>query len=56
MWKVRDETHIQIWGDKWVQSTHSNMIQDPARILNQDVTVYEIIDHQANCWNARLIE
>lgn len=56
MWKVGDGSQIKIWGDKWVNSVHTNMIQSTPRILDRDAKVHKLIDQEANWWNAPLIE
>jgi hypothetical protein len=56
IWKVGDGTNINIWGDRWIFSPHSNSIQSPVRILNNDAKVAEIIDQDSGWWNIPLIE
>jgi hypothetical protein len=56
IWKVGDGSNINIWGDRWIYSPHSNSIQSPVKILNKDAKVAEIIDQQSRWWNIPLIE
>jgi hypothetical protein len=56
MWRVGDGSQVRIWGDKWVTSNHTNMIQAPIQILDKEAKVSEIINQEANWWNIRLIE
>lgn len=56
MWKVGDGSHIKIWGDKWIISTYSHLIQALVRIFDEDARVTEIINQEANWWNVPLIE
>jgi hypothetical protein len=56
IWKVGDGTKINIWGDRWIFSPHSNSIQSPVRMLNYDAKVAEIIDKDSGWWNIPLIE
>jgi len=56
IWKVGDGSNINIWGDRWIFSPHSNSIQSPVHILNRDAKVAEIIDQDSRWWNIPLIE
>jgi hypothetical protein len=56
IWKVGDGPKINIWGDRWIFSPHSNSIQFPMHILNRDSKVAEIIDQDSRWWNIPLIE
>jgi hypothetical protein len=53
---VGDRSKINIWGDRWIFSPHSNSIQSSVQILNKDAKVAEIIDQHSRWWNILLIE
>jgi hypothetical protein len=44
LWRVGDENSINIWGDKWIDSTYSGMIQSLVRILGENTKVRALID------------
>lgn len=58
IWKVGNGAQIRIWGDKWINSTHTHthMIQAPIQILDREAQVNEIINQEANWWNVPLIK
>jgi hypothetical protein len=55
LWRVVDKNSIKIWGDKWIDSTHSGMIQSPMRLLGENAKVRDLIDNSTRCWNYNLI-
>ena len=50
-----DSNSIKIWGDKWIDSTFSGMIQAPVRILGENDKVSTLIDDTKHWWNYELI-
>ncbi len=56
LWRIGDGTQVKIWGDRWIPSTNSHIIQSPSHVLRQDAKVCEIIDADTKWWNIPLIE
>lgn len=56
MWKVGGGSQIKIWGDKWVNSVHTKMIQSTPRILDREEKVQALIDQETSWWNIPLVE
>jgi hypothetical protein len=48
IWRVGDGTKIRIWGDKWVKSTQSHLIQTANRLLHSNACVKELINQESN--------
>ena len=55
LWRVGDGNSIKIWGDKWIDSTSSGMIQSPVQLLGENAKVRELIDVSTKWWDYELI-
>jgi hypothetical protein len=53
---VGNGANVRIWGDQWINSTPTHMIQDTVQILPITVKVEELINLQENWWNIPLIK
>jgi hypothetical protein len=54
-WRVGNGNSIKIWGDKWIDSTSSGLIQAPVRVLGENAKVSALIDDTTHWWNYELI-
>jgi hypothetical protein len=48
IWRVGSGANVRIWGDRWIQSTPTHMIQDPIQILPMIAKVEEYSPYQAD--------
>ena len=56
VWRVGDGRNIKIWGDKWLPSPNTYTIQTPARILDLEAKMCDLIDPDPSWWNIPLIK
>ncbi|XP_062170478.1 uncharacterized protein LOC133876208 [Alnus glutinosa] len=55
VWRIRDGTHVKIWGDKWIPTATTYAIQSPRSVFDETATVSELIDPYSKWWNVQLI-
>jgi hypothetical protein len=55
IWRIGDGSEVKIWGDKWLPSTTTFMIQSPPIVLDVDAKVKELIDQEGQGWNLELL-
>jgi hypothetical protein len=55
VWRVGDRRDINIWGDRWLPTPISFVVQSPPKILLVDVKVSSLIDQDTKRWNKNLI-
>jgi hypothetical protein len=56
LWRVRDGKSINIWGDWWVPSPTSYVIQSPIKILDKEAKVCALVDTSTMWWNISLVK
>jgi hypothetical protein len=56
LWRIGNGQTIRIWGDRWLPTPSSHMVQSPVRVLSQDARIKDIIDEDKKWWNIPLIE
>lgn len=56
VWRVGNGHSIHIWGDRWLPTQKTHMVQSPISILGQDARVKELMDESTRWWNIPLIE
>ncbi|KAF5444913.1 hypothetical protein F2P56_034005 [Juglans regia] len=54
-WRVGNGQHIRIWGDKWMPTPSSYMVQSPVSSLGQEAFVADLIDETSGCWKYDLV-
>jgi hypothetical protein len=52
---VGDGTSIHIWGDKWLPSSSTHMVQSVPRLLDVQASVSCLIDSITKGWNLELL-
>jgi hypothetical protein len=55
IWIVGNGRDIKVWGDQWIPTLTSFMIQSPRAVLGEDVKVAELIDQDTKGWNVQLV-
>ena len=55
IWRVGDGSSIKIWGDKWIDSSYSGMIQSLVWVLGENAMVSALIDDSTKWWNYEFI-
>lgn len=56
IWRISNRAKARIWGDKWLLTPTTYMVQSPLKILATEAKVQELIDHHVHGWNLPLIE
>jgi hypothetical protein len=56
VWRVSDWRSIHIWGDKWLPTKVTHVIQSPIRLLDEDAKVSALIDEKTRWWNIPMVE
>ncbi|XP_059436328.1 uncharacterized protein LOC132169286 [Corylus avellana] len=56
IWRVGNGHSINIWGDRWLPTPTTHMIQSPHSVLHHNAKVKELIDDDTQWWNIPLIE
>lgn len=55
-WRIGNGRKVRIWGDNWLPTTQSTFqVQSPVKVLNQDATIRELINHDGKSWDEELI-
>ncbi|XP_059449513.1 uncharacterized protein LOC132180640 [Corylus avellana] len=54
-WRVGNGQSIKIWGDKWLPTPTSHVVQSPIHRLTPDACVSELIDEASLWWDTALI-
>jgi hypothetical protein len=55
VWRVGDGKSIQIWGDRWLPSPSTFLVQSPPRLLALDSKVSCLIDQDTKNWDLRIL-
>lgn len=55
IWRIGDDSCVQIWGEKWVPLPQTFKIQSPPTILLADEHVHRLIDQATKWWNTLLL-
>lgn len=55
VWRVGDGRDVCNWGDKWLPTPISFLVQSPIRHLTEDARVMELIDQTTKWWNVCLV-
>lgn len=55
IWRVGDGLMIRIWSDKWLPLMNGHKVLSPPRVLHDEATVVELIDHERCCWKEDLV-
>jgi len=56
LWRVGNGETIKIWGDKWLPSSGSSLVQSFPMGMNLDTRVSFLIDQQVGGWNYSLVQ
>ncbi|XP_059429161.1 uncharacterized protein LOC132162970 [Corylus avellana] len=56
MWRVRDDSSIKIWQDRWILVPSTYAIQSPVSTLHSESNVCELVDVTTRWWNIPLIQ
>ena len=56
IWRIGDGESVKIWGDKWIPSPSTYMVQSPKKILDGSAMVKELFDQDVHGWNLRLLQ
>ena len=56
IWQVGNGESIWIWGDRWISSKGSHVVQSPMRLLSMDAKVSALLDLDTNWWKTDLVE
>ena len=56
IWRVGTGENIKIWKDSWLMGSPFPKILSAPRVLEANVTVTELINHEQGCWNSMLID
>jgi hypothetical protein len=56
IWRIGNGRDIKIWGDQWLPTPVSFMVQSPRLMLGEDARVAELIDQDTKFWNTQLVE
>lgn len=55
IWRVGDGKSINIWGDRWLPTPSSYLVQSPVSILTHDAKVNSLIDVNSQWWDVGLV-
>jgi len=56
IWHIGDGSQVKIWGDRWLPSTQSHIIQSLVNVLQPNAKVCELISVESKWWNIPLLE
>jgi hypothetical protein len=56
MWRIGNGRDIKVWGDKWLPTPVSYMVQSPRIVLGEDAHVADLIDEDTKFWNIQLLD
>jgi len=55
IWRVGNGEKIHIWGDKWLPTPSTFVVQSPIRVLSLNARVADLIDCDLGWWNVDLL-
>lgn len=55
IWRVGNGSDIKAWGDRWIPSPVTYMVQSLRVLLDEDAQVANLIDQDTKTWNGDLI-
>ena len=56
IWRIGDGSEIKIWGDRWIPTPTTFMIQSPIRGLEENDKVEVLINHNSRSWKSTFID
>jgi hypothetical protein len=55
VWRVGDGKTIKIWGDRWLETPTTFLVQSSVKFLNREATVSELIDDATKLWKSNVL-